>query len=215
MGLATGEAELRDGDYFGAVLNRAARVMAAGHGGQILLAESTAGLLSGVDLRDLGPRRVRLGVGNNPVPVCLVARELRTGRLIRLWQDELGPEPPFPVDDDTLFVAYFASAELGCFLELGWPTPTRILDLYTEFRNTTNGTQLPIGGKSLLGALSYHGISSITSEQKTEERALVIGGGPWTAASAHGSWTTARPTLIRWARFSSGCCPVFRPAPTG
>jgi predicted ATPase len=34
-------------------------VMAAGHGGQILLAESTAGLLSGVDLVDLGPRRLR------------------------------------------------------------------------------------------------------------------------------------------------------------
>src|ERR1700742_3425816 len=65
MGIATGEAELRDGDYFGAVLNRAARVMAAGHGGQVLLADSTAGLLSGVDLVDLGPRRLR----DLPMPV--------------------------------------------------------------------------------------------------------------------------------------------------
>jgi predicted ATPase/class 3 adenylate cyclase len=67
MGLATGEAELREGDYFGAVLNRAARVMAAGHGDQILLAESTAVLLSGVDLLDLGPRRLR----DLPTPVGL------------------------------------------------------------------------------------------------------------------------------------------------
>ncbi len=65
MGLATGEAEFRDGDYFGAVLNRAARVMAAGHGGQVLLADSTAVLLSGVDLVDLGPRRLR----DLPTPV--------------------------------------------------------------------------------------------------------------------------------------------------
>ena len=77
MGLATGEAELRGGDYFGAVLNRAARVMAAGHGGQILLSESTAGLLSGVDLVDLGPRRLR----DVPIPVQVLqvrAAGLRT-----------------------------------------------------------------------------------------------------------------------------------------
>jgi hypothetical protein len=65
MGIATGEAELRDNDYFGTVLNRAARVMAAGHGGQILVADSTAGLLSGVDLVDLGPKRLR----DVPMPV--------------------------------------------------------------------------------------------------------------------------------------------------
>src|SRR3984957_11512020 len=59
MGMATGEAELRGADYFGVALNRAARLMAAGHGGQILLADSTAGLLSGIDLIDLGPRRLR------------------------------------------------------------------------------------------------------------------------------------------------------------
>ena len=65
MGIATGEAELRESDYFGAVLNRAARVMAAGHGGQVLLADSTAVLLTGVDLLDLGPRRLR----DLPTPV--------------------------------------------------------------------------------------------------------------------------------------------------
>jgi predicted ATPase len=59
MGIATGEAELRGADYFGAVLNRAARVMAAGHGGQILIDAATAELLSGVNLADLGARRLR------------------------------------------------------------------------------------------------------------------------------------------------------------
>jgi class 3 adenylate cyclase len=53
MGIATGEAELRDSDYFGTALNRAARLMMAGHGGQILVADSTARLASGVDFVDL------------------------------------------------------------------------------------------------------------------------------------------------------------------
>jgi predicted ATPase/class 3 adenylate cyclase len=59
IGIATGEAELRGGEYFGTVLNRTARVMAAGHGGQILVDGATAGLVSGVDLVDLGPRQLR------------------------------------------------------------------------------------------------------------------------------------------------------------
>jgi predicted ATPase/class 3 adenylate cyclase len=42
MGLHTGEAELRDGDYYGQTLNRAARIMSVGHGGQVLLSEITA-----------------------------------------------------------------------------------------------------------------------------------------------------------------------------
>jgi len=41
MGLHTGEAELRDGDYYGQTLNRAARIMSAGHGGQILISDVT------------------------------------------------------------------------------------------------------------------------------------------------------------------------------
>ncbi len=59
MGIATGEAVQRGTDYFGPVLNRAARVMAAGHGGQLLLDGPTTTPLIGVDLIDLGSRRLR------------------------------------------------------------------------------------------------------------------------------------------------------------
>jgi class 3 adenylate cyclase len=59
MGIATGEAELRGDDYFGAVLNRAARVMSAGHGGQILLDGATAELITEVDFIEMGHRRLR------------------------------------------------------------------------------------------------------------------------------------------------------------
>jgi predicted ATPase len=94
MGIATGEAELRDGDYFGAVLNRAARVMAAGHGGQILLAESTAGLLSGVDLLDLGPRRLRdvpMAVGLFQVRAPGLQREFPSLRALDVSPGNLRP----------------------------------------------------------------------------------------------------------------------------
>jgi len=58
MGIATGEAELRDGDYFGTVLNRAARVMAAGTAVRFWWRTRR---LSGerVDLVSLGSRRLR------------------------------------------------------------------------------------------------------------------------------------------------------------
>ena len=59
MGIATGSAELRGDDYFGPALNRAARVMAAGHGGQVLVAAATAALLPAAALLDLGVYRLR------------------------------------------------------------------------------------------------------------------------------------------------------------
>jgi predicted ATPase len=59
MGLHTGTADERDGDYFGPTVNRAARLMAAGHGGQILVSAATAQLLGGDGLTDLGEHRLK------------------------------------------------------------------------------------------------------------------------------------------------------------
>ncbi len=67
MGLHTGVAEEREGDYFGPPVNRVARLLSAGHGGQVLLSAVTYGLVRdvlrhmepGSELRDLGEHRLR------------------------------------------------------------------------------------------------------------------------------------------------------------
>jgi predicted ATPase/class 3 adenylate cyclase len=64
MALHTGVAEERDGDYFGPSLNRVARLLAIGHGGQVLLSLTSAELVrdnlpGGASLRELGKHRLR------------------------------------------------------------------------------------------------------------------------------------------------------------
>jgi len=118
------------------------------------------------------------GSGERPRVVCMVAKELRSGQTWRLWRGEFGPEPPFPVDSSTLFVAYYASAELGCFKALNWPQPEFVLDLFTEFRARTNGLNLP-NGVSMLGAATYFGIDGVDITGKQDMRELILSGGPW------------------------------------
>lgn len=119
--------------------------------------------------------------GGRPEPVCLVAREARSNRLLRIWQDDLPRQPPFPIGRDSLFVAYAASAELSCFLELGWQLPEHVLDLWVEHLASTNGHPRP-QGHGMLAALAAHGLASITKAEKTTMRDLVLRGGPWTPA---------------------------------
>jgi predicted ATPase/class 3 adenylate cyclase/Tfp pilus assembly protein PilF len=64
MALHTGEADLRDGGYYGSEVNRCARLRAVAHGGQVLLSRTTFDLVrdvlpEGVSLRDLGEQRLR------------------------------------------------------------------------------------------------------------------------------------------------------------
>jgi predicted ATPase/class 3 adenylate cyclase len=61
MGIHTGLAEARGGDYFGSTLNRAARLMSVGHGGQVLVSDATRGLTDpdAWQLKDLGRHRLK------------------------------------------------------------------------------------------------------------------------------------------------------------
>ena len=118
--------------------------------------------------------------GEQPTPICVVAREERSGRTIRLWQDDLSTSaaPPYSVGPDSLLVAYYDSAELGCHLALGWSHPANVLDLFCEFRNLVNGKTPPCGF-GLLGALTAFGLDGIEASEKEHMRELALRGGPW------------------------------------
>jgi DNA polymerase I len=120
--------------------------------------------------------------GERPDPHTLVAREWRSGKLVRLCGKQLRQlsKPPYRTDKDALFVAYYASAELGCHLALGWPMPEYVLDLFVEFRWLTNGLPVP-SGNGLLGALTYFGLDGIGAAEKEGMRQLAMRGGPFNA----------------------------------
>ncbi|MBQ0721698.1 MAG: DNA polymerase I [Gammaproteobacteria bacterium] len=120
--------------------------------------------------------------GGRPVPVCLVARELHSQRKIKLWLDQVEGlnEPPYDIGEDSLFIAYYASAEFSCHLALGWALPVNVIDLFAEYRNLTNSSagKCPSG---LLDAKNHFGLGhSVEAVEKARMRDLILTGGPWT-----------------------------------
>ena len=82
MGMHTGAAELRDGDYFGGPVIRAARIMSVAHGQQVLLSAATAELVrgrlpEGITLREMGELRLK-GLPHPERLLQIVAPDLRT-----------------------------------------------------------------------------------------------------------------------------------------
>jgi hypothetical protein len=91
-------------------------------------------------------------------------------------------------------VAYLASAEVGFYSEVGWSPPTRIVDLYVEYRNRFNCLETVVEQKldkkdenkikrnSLIGALTQFDLPTIGTAYKEKMRDLIQTGGPWTPA---------------------------------
>ena len=119
-----------------------------------------------------------LADGNPPRPICYVAQNVDTGEIIRHWITGKEASPEYPTDNDTLFVAYFASAELGCHISLNFPRPANVLDLYAEFRCTTNGLILP-SGRGLVGAMNYYRLPGADAEYKDMMRERIMQGPPY------------------------------------
>ncbi len=113
--------------------------------------------------------------GSLPEVRCMAALEYHSGRQICLWAAELKDmdNPPFPIDHNSLYVAYYNVAEFNCHLALGWPLPVYTLDVCIEFKCLTSNRKIE-GGKGLLGCAVYHGIVSMDAIEKKEMRELAM-----------------------------------------
>ena len=118
--------------------------------------------------------------GERPNPVCLVWHDWESGETHRIWQDELlkMKKPPFDISEKTICCTYYYGAEGSCHQALGWEHPAQVIDCFAEFRSLTNGRKVPCGN-SLIGAMIFYGLPTMTGEKKSSMRDLILGGGPW------------------------------------
>jgi DNA polymerase I len=118
------------------------------------------------------------GYGNPQQPICYVAKNIGTEEIIPHWINGTETSPDYPVNDSSLIIAYYASAEMGCHIPLKFNFPIYLLDLFTEFRCETNGIKVP-AGNSLIGACAYYGISGSDATYKDIMRDRILQGPPY------------------------------------
>jgi len=122
--------------------------------------------------------------GEPVVPVCLVAEELHSGKVVRLALNHEGQEAknPLPGGDDVLHVVFSACAEMSFYLAMAWALPQNVLDLWAERRNLTNGlldsSWEPID-TSLVGTCADYGLTHTAAERKELMRNRVMQGFPF------------------------------------
>lgn len=125
------------------------------------------------------------GNGNPQIPICYCAKNVLTGQEIKHWitPDETGPL--YPVNDSSLFLAYYSSAEFGCHIPLKFKLPTYVCDLYSEFKNLTNGLRVP-HGYGILGACVFYGIPGTDALEKDLWRNRILQGPPFSSKEQEG-----------------------------
>jgi hypothetical protein len=136
-----------------------------------------------------GPGLGNGGRNGDPItPLCLTAIELRSGRTVQLWQDELGPFPPYRPSADNLITSYMWSEDGGVFHRaLGWGKAPHAICSYIEFRHLANDACLKAGDRpkgfySLAGAVRYLKLGEIDLAHKDDMRDRILRGPPFTAA---------------------------------
>lgn len=117
---------------------------------------------------------------SNPKPLCYVAENVDTGEVIRHWITGEETTPEYPTHGKALFIAFYASAEMSCHIALNFPRPASILDLFAEFRVTTNGRFTK--GNGLLAACANYGIPTMSKDYKEAMRDRILQGEPYTDA---------------------------------
>jgi hypothetical protein len=156
--------------------------------------------------------------GDAVTPLCFAAREMRSGRRVRLWQDEFGRFPPYRLDAEALIVGYMISAEFGCHIALGWGQPARALDPYVEFRHCVNdgaakSADRDKGFFSLAGALQYFCEDGIDTAHKTDMRARILQGPPFTAEERAAILDYCEDDVDALARLLKHIVPTIRSLP--
>ena len=154
--------------------------------------------------------------GDAVTPLCLVALEMRSGRLVRLWQDQLGPFPPYRLDNDALIVGYMLAAEFGVHAALGWGEPACALDAYVEFRHYVNDGAVKSGDRekgfySIGGALRYFLEDEIDFTRKTDMRDRILQGPPFSAEEQREILDYCEDDVRALARLLPHIVPTIRP----
>jgi hypothetical protein len=156
--------------------------------------------------------------GDASTPLCLVALEMRTGRIVRQWCDDFGPFPPYRLDAGVLFVSFMTSAEFGCHIALGWPQPACALDPYIEFRHHVNDGRVKSGDREkgfygLDGALRYFREDGIDTAHKTDMRERILQGPPFSVDEREAILAYCQTDVHALARLVRHTVPTIRSLP--